>query len=86
MLEKARKSGFVRALVDGNLYELNEEIELDKNIKHSIDIVVDRLVIKKEIAKRLTDSVETALNLSEGLMTIDVVDGKPLPLLVPIVR
>ena len=78
VLEKARKSGFVRALVDGNLYELNEEIELDKNIKHSIDIVVDRLVIKKEIAKRLTDSVETALNLSEGLMTIDVVDGKPL--------
>ncbi|MBP5624287.1 MAG: excinuclease ABC subunit UvrA [Lachnospiraceae bacterium] len=78
VLEKARKSGFVRALVDGNLYELNEEIELDKNIKHSIDIVVDRLVIKKEIAKRLTDSVETALNLSEGLMTIDVVDGNPL--------
>ena len=78
VLEKARKSGFVRALVDGNLYELNEEIELDKNIKHSIDIVVDRLVIKKEITKRLTDSVETALGLSEGLMTIDVVDGKPL--------
>ena len=78
VLEKARKSGFVRALVDGNLYELNEEIELDKNIKHSIDIVVDRLVIKKEIAKRLTDSVETALGLSEGLMTIDVVDGEPL--------
>ena len=78
VLEKARKSGFVRALVDGNLYELNEEIELDKNIKHSIDIVVDRLVIKSEIAKRLTDSVETALGLSEGLMTIDVVDGEPL--------
>ena len=82
VLEKARKSGFVRALVDGNLYELNEEIELDKNIKHSIDIVVDRLVIKKEIAKRLTDSVETALNLSEGLMTI----LSPQVLLVPIVR
>ena len=78
MLERAQKSGFVRAIIDGSLYELGEEIELDKNIKHSIDIVVDRLVIKEDIDKRLTDSSETALELADGLMTVDVVDGEPL--------
>ncbi len=78
MLERAQRSGFVRAIIDGSLYELGEEIELDKNIKHSIDIVVDRLVIKEDIDKRLTDSSETALELADGLMTVDVVDGEPL--------
>ena len=78
MLERAQRSGFVRAIIDGSLYELGEEIELDKNIKHSIDIVVDRLVIKEDIDKRITDSSETALELADGLMTVDVVDGEPL--------
>ncbi len=78
MLERAQRSGFVRAIIDGSLYELGEEIELDKNIKHNIDIVVDRLVIKEDIDKRLTDSSETALELADGLMTVDVVDGEPL--------
>ncbi|MDD6617275.1 MAG: excinuclease ABC subunit UvrA [Clostridiales bacterium] len=78
LLERARKSGFVRVLVDGSMYELSEEINLDKNIKHTIAIVVDRLVVKPGIEKRLTDSIETVLNLSEGLLVVDTMDGKYL--------
>lgn len=78
VLEQAKKSGFVRVLVDGNLYDLSEEITLEKNNKHNIDIVVDRLVIKEGIELRLSDSIETVLKLSEGLMTVDVTDGKPI--------
>ncbi|MBQ7767164.1 MAG: excinuclease ABC subunit UvrA [Lachnospiraceae bacterium] len=78
ILDRARKSGYVRVRIDGNLYELNEEIKLDKNIKHSIDIVVDRLVIKSEILSRLTSSVETVLSLAEGLLTVDVIGGEEL--------
>lgn len=78
VLERAKKSGFVRVRIDGNMYELSEEIKLDKNIKHTIEIVVDRLVIKDGIEKRLTDSVETALNLAEGLLLIDVVGAQPM--------
>lgn len=75
LLERARKSGFVRVHVDGSMYELSEEINLDKNIKHTIAIVVDRLVVKPGIEKRLTDSIETVLNLSEGLLVVDTMDG-----------
>lgn len=78
VLEQAKKSGFVRVIVDGNQYELNEEITLDKNIKHNIEIVVDRLVVKDGIQKRLTDSIETVLNLAEGLMMVDTMDGNVL--------
>ncbi len=78
LFEKAKRSGYVRVRVDGNLYELSEEISLDKNIKHTVEIIVDRLVVKKGIEKRLTDSVENALSLAEGLLTIDVIDGKEL--------
>lgn len=78
LLERARKSGFVRVHVDGSMYELSEEINLDKNIKHTIAIVVDRLVVKPGIEKRLTDSIETVLNLSEGLLVVDTMDGKYL--------
>ncbi len=78
VLDKARRSGYVRAIIDGSQYELSEDISLDKNIKHSIDIVVDRLVVRSDIQKRLTDSVETVLALSEGLMTVDVVGGEPI--------
>ena len=78
VLERAKKSGFVRVRIDGNMYELSEEIKLDKNIKHTIEIVVDRLVIKDGIEKRLTDSVETALNLAEGLLLIDVIGHEPM--------
>ena len=78
VLEQARKSGFVRVKIDGNLYELSEEIKLDKNVKHLIEIVVDRLVIKEGIEKRLADSIETALGLSEGLLVVDVIDGELL--------
>ncbi|MBR0085689.1 MAG: ABC-ATPase UvrA, partial [Lachnospiraceae bacterium] len=80
LLEQAKKSGFVRVNVDGNLYELSEEIKLDKNIKHQIDIIVDRLAVREGIEKRLTDSLETALKLAEGLVTIDVVGGEPIRL------
>lgn len=73
LLEKAKKSGFVRVIVDGSQYELSEEIKLDKNKKHNIDIVVDRLVVRADMERRLTDSVETALKMSEGLMKIEVV-------------
>ncbi|WP_418540514.1 excinuclease ABC subunit UvrA [Massilistercora timonensis] len=78
LLERARKSGYVRARIDGNLYELSEEIHLDKNIKHNIEIIVDRLVVKPGIEKRLTDSIEDVLHLAEGLMTVDVIDGEPI--------
>ena len=75
LLEQARKSGYVRVLIDGNLYELNEEIKLDKNIKHNIEIVVDRLIVKEGIEKRLTDSIENVLHLADGLMMVDTMDG-----------
>ncbi len=78
LLEQARKSGYVRVMIDGSLYELSEEIQLDKNIKHNIEIVVDRLVIKDGIQKRLTDSVESVLSLSEGLLIVDTMDGGTL--------
>ena len=78
LLERAGKSGYVRARIDGNLYELSEEIQLDKNIKHNIEIIVDRLVVKPGIEKRLTDSIEDVLHLAEGLMTVDVIDGEPI--------
>ncbi len=76
VFEDAKKSGYVRARVDGNIYELSEEIKLEKNKKHSIEIVVDRLVIKPDIVRRLTDSAETALTLSGGLLYIDLVSEK----------
>ncbi|MBO4325095.1 MAG: excinuclease ABC subunit UvrA [Lachnospiraceae bacterium] len=78
VLEAARKSGYVRANVDGNMYELSEEIKLDKNQKHNIEIVVDRLVVREGIGQRLTDSLESALRLAEGLVYVDVVDGERL--------
>ena len=78
LLERAKKSGYVRARIDGNLYELTEEITLDKNIKHTIEIIVDRLVVRPGIEKRMTDSIETVLNLAEGLLTVDVIGGEPL--------
>ena len=78
VLEQARKSGYMRVRIDGNLYELSEEIKLEKNIKHNIDIVVDRLVVKAGIENRLTDSIETVMSLSNGLMTVDVIGGEPV--------
>lgn len=78
VLEAARKSGYVRANVDGNTYELTEEIKLDKNVKHNIEIVIDRLVVRPGIEKRLADSMENALHISEGLLYVDVVDGERL--------
>ena len=78
LLERGRKSGYVRVRIDGNMYELSEEIKLDKNIKHNIEIVVDRLVVKEGIEQRLTDSIENVLNLAEGLMTVDVIGGEPV--------
>ncbi|QFJ54965.1 excinuclease ABC subunit UvrA [Pseudobutyrivibrio xylanivorans] len=78
LFEKAKKSGYVRVNVDGNVYDLSEEIKLDKNIKHNIEIVVDRLVIKEGIEKRLTDSIEAVLKLADGLMIVDVIDGEPI--------
>ena len=78
LFEQAKKSGYVRVIADGNMYELTDEINLDKNKKHNIEIVVDRLVVKDGINKRLTDSIETALKLAEGLMTVDVIDGEPI--------
>ncbi|MCB7319688.1 excinuclease ABC subunit UvrA [Lacrimispora sp. 210928-DFI.3.58] len=78
ILDQARKSGYVRVRIDGNLYELSEEIKLEKNIKHNIEIVVDRLVVKEGIEKRLTDSIETVMALSNGLMAVDVIDGEPV--------
>ncbi len=78
LFEKAKKSGYVRVIVDGNMYDLSEEIPMDKNIKHNIDIVVDRLVIKPGIEKRLTDSLENVFDLTEGNAIVDVVDGEPM--------
>ena len=78
LLEQTKKSGYVRVIIDGNLYELTEEIKLEKNIKHNIEIVVDRLMIKEGIEKRLADSIENVLHLADGLMTVDVIDGEPL--------
>ena len=78
LFERAKKSGYVRVRVDGNMYELSEEIILDKNIKHNIEIIVDRLVVKPGIEKRLTDSVENVLELAEGLLLVDVIDGEPM--------
>ena len=78
LLERAKKSGYVRVRIDGSMYELSEDIQLDKNLKHNIEIVVDRLVVKPGIEKRLTDSVENVLHLAEGLMTVDVIGGEPV--------
>ena len=78
LFERAKKSGYVRVRVDGNMSELSEEIILDKNIKHNIEIIVDRLVVKPGIEKRLTDSVENVLELAEGLLLVDVIDGEPM--------
>ena len=78
VLEQAKKSGYVRVRIDGNLHELTEEIQLEKNIKHNIEIVVDRLVVKEGIEKRLADSIETVMKLSGGLMILDVFDGEPV--------
>ncbi len=80
VLEQAKKSGFVRVRIDGNLYELSEEIKLEKNIKHTVEIVVDRLVVKEGIERRLADSIETVLNLSDGLLVVDVIGGETLTL------
>ncbi len=78
VLDQARKSGYVRVRIDGSQYELSEDIKLDKNIKHNIEVVVDRLVVREGIEKRLTDSIESTLNLGGGLMIVDVVDGEPV--------
>ncbi len=78
LFERAKKSGYVRVRVDGNLYELSEDIVLDKNIKHNIEIIVDRLVVRPGIERRLTDSIENVLALAEGLMIVDVIDGEPM--------
>ncbi len=78
LLEQAKKGGYVRVMIDGNMYELTDEIKLDKNKKHNIEIVVDRLSIRDGIQKRLTDSIETTLKLAEGLMTVDVIGGEPM--------
>lgn len=78
LLEKAKKSGYVRVRIDGNLYELTEEIVLDKNIKHNIEIIVDRLIVRDGIQKRLTDSIESVLALAEGLLIVDVIGGEAL--------
>ena len=78
LLERAKKNGYVRVRVDGNLYELSEEITLDKNIKHNIEIIVDRLMVREGIEQRLTDSIETVLGLAEGLLIVDVIDGEPI--------
>ena len=78
LFERAKKSGYVRVRVDGNLYELSEDIVLDKNIKHNIEIIVDRLVVRPGIERRMTDSIENVLALAEGLMVVDVIDGEPI--------
>ena len=78
LFEKAKRSGYVRVQVDGNVYELSEEIPLDKNIKHNIEIIVDRLVVKEGIEKRLTDSIENVMDLAEGLMIVDIIGGEPM--------
>ena len=75
LLEHAKRSGYVRVQIDGNMYELSEEISLDKNIKHNIEIVVDRLIVKPGIEKRLSDSIETVLDLADGLLMVDTMAG-----------
>ncbi|MBE5965711.1 MAG: excinuclease ABC subunit UvrA [Lachnospiraceae bacterium] len=80
LFEQAKRSGYVRVRVDGNIYDLSEEIKLEKNIKHNIEIIIDRLVIKEGIENRLTDSIETVLKLAEGLLVVDVIGGKPISL------
>lgn len=78
IFSNAKRSGYVRVRVDGNIYDLEEEITLDKNKKHSIEIVVDRLAVRPGIEKRLTDSIETTLDLADGLMTVDIIGGEPM--------
>lgn len=78
VLEAAKKSGYVRVRVDGNMYELTEEIKLDKNIKHNIEIIVDRLSVREGIEKRLNDSIDNALKIANGIMVVDVIDGEPI--------
>lgn len=78
VLDRARRSGYVRARIDGNLYDLSEDIKLDKNIKHTIEIVVDRIVVREGIETRLTDSIESVLELAEGLLLVDVIDGESM--------
>ncbi len=78
VLDRAKRSGYVRVRIDGSLYELTEEISLDKNIKHNIDIIVDRLVVKEGIERRLADSIENVLELADGLLMVDVIDGEPM--------
>ena len=78
LFEQAKRSGYVRVIVDGNMYELSEEIKLDKNKKHNIEIVVDRLMVKEGIEKRLADSIENVLTLANGLMTVDVIGSEPI--------
>ncbi len=78
VLDRAKRSGYVRVRIDGSLYELTEEISLDKNLKHTIEIVVDRLVVKAGIERRLADSIENVLELAEGLLLVDVIDGEPV--------
>ena len=78
VFERAKRSGYVRVRIDGNMYELSEEIKLDKNIKHNIEIVVDRLVVKPGIERRLTDSIESVLTLTEGLLLVDIIGGEPV--------
>ena len=78
LFQRAKRSGYVRVIVDGNMYELEEEIKLDKNQKHNIEIVIDRLQVKEGIERRLTDSIENALKLSEGLLIIDIIGGEKM--------
>jgi len=78
VFDRAKRSGYVRVRVDGSVYELSEEIKLDKNIKHNIEIIVDRLVVREGIERRLTDSIESVLELSDGLMLLDIIDGEPV--------
>ncbi|MDE6312327.1 MAG: excinuclease ABC subunit UvrA [Lachnospiraceae bacterium] len=78
LLTHIKKSGYVRVCIDGNMYELSEEIKLDKNLKHNIEVVIDRLVVKEGIEKRLADSIENVLSLSEGLLLVDIIDGEPM--------
>ncbi|MDE7274641.1 MAG: ABC-ATPase UvrA, partial [Lachnospiraceae bacterium] len=76
VLDRAKKSGYVRVRIDGNLYDLSEEIKLEKNIKHNIEIIVDRIAVKEGIERRLTDSIENVMALSDGLLMVDVIDGE----------
>ena len=86
VIESAKKAGYSRVRIDGNDYSLDEEITLDKNIKHNIEIIVDRLVIKEGVEKRLSDSIETVFKLSDGLLQVDVIGGKPIAVLNDVIR